>query len=157
MDARICSNPKCRTILPTYTCSLCSGPTEPLPAIPLGLIGVDGQARLIYTRARAYAILITKPSGNQTLKVLLHDLMRCSQPHLPLPNPVTGLMIMDAVNNAATLIRSKNPGHWASWIISLLQALEAHAHPTSFQEVLKDLEQDIRTNILEDPDPPEEA
>lgn len=155
MDARICTNPQCRTILPFRTCSLCLSSTEPLPRISLGLIGVDGAARLVHTPDKGYSILVTVPSGDHTVRVSLPDLLHRAQAHLPHINTTSGLMIMDSLRTAAHFIRTKNTGHWTGWVLYLLDLLQDHTDTVSFQAVLKDLQHDITTNILEDPVPPE--
>jgi len=156
MHARICTNPQCRTILPYHTCSLCQTATEPLPLISLGLTGIDGTARLIHTPPTAYSILLILPSGHHTVNVSLRDLVHSAQAHLPLVEPVTGLMIMDSLDNAATLLRSKNTGHWPGWILYLLEALQDHANTHSFRQVLQTLLQDLNTNLLDSHIPPED-
>lgn len=157
MDARICTNPKCRTILPYHTCSLCDTPTEPLPRISLGLIGIDGAARLIHTPDSGYSILITTSSGHHAVNVSTSDILHSAQAHLPHLNPTTGLMIMDSLKDAATLIRTKNTGHWSGWVLYLLDLLQDRTDTATFQAFLKDVQQDLTTNILKDLDPPEGA
>lgn len=155
MNARICTNPKCRTILPNYTCSRCNTPTEPLPRISLALIGLDATARLVHTPDKGFFIHIAAPSGPRNVPITLTDLLHSAQPLLPHTNEVTGLMIMDSLKTAALFIRTKNAGHWSGWVLYLLDLLQDHTDTVTFQEVLKDLQQDIVTNILEDPVPPE--
>ena len=156
MDARICTNPQCRTVLPYNTCSLCQTATEPLPLLSLGKIGIDGHARLIHTPQSAYSIQLTLPSGHHTVNVSLRDLLHTAQAHLPHVEAVTGLMIMGSLDNAATFIRTKNTAHWPGWILYLLEALQDHANKDAFREVLNTLLQDLNP-YAHDPDvPPEE-
>lgn len=153
MDARICTNPKCRTVMPAFTCSLCDTPTEPLPRISLALIGVDATARLIHTSDEGFFILVAAPSGHHSVAISLTDLLRSAQPHLPRINEVSGLMIMDSLKTAALFIKTKNAGHWSGWFLYLLDLLQDHTDTVTFQEVLKDLQHDltIQTNLDTDP------
>lgn len=155
MNARICTNPQCRAVMPAFTCALCDTPTEPLPRISLALIGVDATARLIHTSLQGFFILINAPSGHYNVDISIPDLLRSAQPHLPHINEVTGLMIMDSLKTAALFIKTKNAGHWSGWFHYLLDLLQDHTDTVTFQEVLKDLQQDIAASILQDPVPPE--
>jgi len=155
MNARICTNPRCRSIIPAFTCGLCNTPTEPLPRISLALIGLDATARLIHTHDHGYFILITAPSGRYNVSISVTDILHSAQPLLPHLNEVTGLMIMDSLKTAALFIRTKNAGHWSGWCNYLLDLLQDHTDTVTFREVLQDLQQDIATNIVEDPVPPE--
>lgn len=149
MDARICANPQCLSVMPAFTCTICNTPTEPLPRISLALIGVDATARLTHTSPHGYFILIAAPSGYHNVNISLTDLLRSAQPQLPHINEVTGLMIMDSLSTASVFIRTKNAGHWSGWVLYLLDLLQDHTDTVTFQEVLRDLQQDIATKILE--------
>lgn len=84
------------------------------------------------------------------MPILIPDLVHAAQLHLPKLNHVSGLVIMDALRNTASLVRTKNTGHWAGWIIYLIEALQEHADPDSFKNVLLDLRQDINTALSKD-------
>lgn len=154
MNARICSNPSCRTILPSFKCHLCGSTTDALPYIPLASIGISGTARLTHRSNRGYAITVKAPSGSYNLPVSLSDLLRSAQLHLPDLNPVSGLTIMDALKHAATLIQTRSSGCWPGWVIYLLETLQDHADPAAFQQVLKDLRRDLNTCLAQDDDIP---
>lgn len=155
MDARICTNPACRTIQPGHRCGLCNTATRSLPQVSLSLIGVEGAARLTHTPGHAYSIILDTPSGPHAVDILMSDLLQASQAHLPLVNEASGLAIMDGLRNAAALVRTKNTGHWAGWIRYFLDLLQGHTDRASFQEVLRDIQQAVDAAILEDLDPPE--
>lgn len=155
MNARICTNPNCRTIQSERKCHLCKAPTEELPAIPLHSIGLDGTACLVHKNTNGYSLLITTISGTRFIPVRIPDLVHAAQLHLPIPGHVTGLMIMDALKIASNLIKTKNTGFWTGWIIYLLETLQDHADSASFQNVLLDLRRDITVTLLEDDTPPE--
>lgn len=154
MDARICPNPACRTIQPGHECGLCKKRTSPLPKISLAPIGIDGTAHLVHRCAHGYAVQITTQSTLHRVAIPLSNLLQSAQPHLSLVNEAGGLMIMDTLKSAARLIRSKNTGHWAGWILYLLEALQDRADATAFQEVLTDLSHDLDNMIVEDDIPP---
>ena len=149
MNARICTNPSCRTIQPGNKCHLCKTATQELPAIPLQSIGLDGTARLTHQLIDGYSILITTASGPHRMPIKIPDLVHAAQLHLPNTNHVSGLMVMDALNVASNLIKAKNTGHWAGWIIYLLEKLQNHADIASFKNVISDLRQGLHATFVE--------
>ncbi|MBA7680361.1 hypothetical protein ES703_88676 [subsurface metagenome] len=155
MDARICSNPTCRTILPQHTCTLCGTATEPLPSLNLAPIGIDGTAKLTHTFNNGYAIVVKTRSGRHLAHITLADLLQSSQPHLPNVHEAGGLMIMDAVKTAARLIRTKNTGHWSGWVTYLIEILQGYTDAATFHQVLVDLSQAVSSALTDQKPPPD--
>lgn len=149
MKARICANPNCRTIQSGSKCHLCKTTTKELPTIPLYAIGVDGTAHLAHRGNEGYSITITTPSGSPRVHVPIPDLLHSAQTRLPHSNSVSGLMIMDAIRNTASLIKAKNTSMWAGWVIYLLEILQDHADPGPFRDVLRNLRHDLDTCFIE--------
>lgn len=155
MNAKICTNPKCRTIQPGKKCHLCKAPTVELPTIPLHSIGIDGTACLTHKNANGYSLLVTTGSGTHSMLVRIPDLVHAAQLRLPYSSHVTGLMIMDALKIASNLVKAKNTGFWAGWILYLLETLQDYADSASFRNVVLDLQRDLAAVLLEDDEPPE--
>lgn len=150
MNARICTNPTCRMILPYHKCHLCGTATEPLPHVSLAMIGIDGTAHLDHTPDTGYSIAVHTASGASHLNIPLNDLLRPAQLRLPNVDPASGLAIMDALSAAAALIRTKHTAHWTGWIIYLLEVLQNHADQTTFQEMLRTLQESLSQAIVKD-------
>lgn len=149
MNARICTNPNCRAIQPGVKCHLCRTATQDIPPIPLHAIGVEGTAYLAHTDSQGYSIAITTTSVSHAIHIPISDLLHSAQLQLPHLNPAGGLVIMDAIRNACSLIKTKNTHLWAGWVIYLLEVLQDHADPDSFQDVLRNLRQDLDTCFIE--------
>lgn len=156
MDARICTNPTCRTVQSAPECGLCKKPTKALSPISLAPIGLDGTARLTCTPGHTYSIIIDIPSGLATARVAISDLLQACQPQLPHVNEASGLMIMDALKSAGRLVRTKNTDYWAGWITYLLEVLQDYTNATSFDEVLASLHHQIHQMIDKNAPPPRE-
>ena len=155
MEARICTNPTCRTILPYYDCSLCGTRTELLPHVSLALIGVNGTAHLSHDPSAGYKITVKTLTSIQHLSIPMNTILHTTQPRLPNLDPASGLEIMDTLKSAARLIQTKNSGHWPGWILYLLEALQGHTDQVTFQGVLRELRHDLEQAIVEDDVPPE--
>lgn len=155
MRARICENSKCYTIQCQVKCFRCNGPTEPLPDIPLYAAGIDGKAHLEHTDDAGYTLVLELPDGPEHARVPVASLLHAAQPHLPTLKHISGLEIMDTLSNAALLIRTKNSGHWPGWVIYLLERLQDTTDPAAFQDVLKDLQHNIKAVFIQGEEPEE--
>lgn len=147
MKARICENSKCYAIQCQIKCFRCKSPTEPLPDIPLYAAGIDGKAHLEHTDDMGYTLVLDLPGGPQYARVPITALLHAAQPHLPAFSPVSGLTVMDTLQDAAKVLRAKTTGHWSGWILYLLELLQEHADPTAFMEVLLHLQADLHNTL----------
>lgn len=150
MLARCCTNAKCKITSPYHTCPMCRAPTEALPVLDLGAIGLKAKAALLYNSQDGYQLRIDKLSGSVYIEIKIHDLEYLHQPALPHLEPATTLEIMDITKDAATLIAQKKPLVWPGWILYLIESLEAHTDEQNYQNVLRVILKDLAAKVVED-------
>lgn len=147
MIARICTKTKCKTISPLHECAHCQALTTPLPTIQLGMLGLHARASLHYTQEDHYYLQIDKPSGRTQISVEIQDLRFNAQPHLPHIEEDTGLMIMDTLKSAASLILTRETPLRAGWVLYLTEAIQAGTDKLNYQTMLGSLLIDLRAKL----------
>lgn len=148
MQARICTDDQCLTIQPLMTCGLCKHATEPLPTLPLALLGVDGTVQLHFTPTDNYGLRIDTEHLHKMITLNTKDLVQNSQPPLRGLLAASGPMIMNSLASAATLIATTNTPHWSGWTLFLLETLEKHTTPDTYQQILRDLSEMLARHIF---------
>lgn len=156
MNARICTNPKCRTVQPFTTCNICDRPTEPLPTISLAPIGANAAASLYHDPFNGYTILVSTSTRHRHLQLRLTEIVQHGQPLLYIQTDPTPLSPQPTTTAPRTLIpQDDHPARLQS-IINTLHLLLHTLHPIDYDNLLCQLTTSLNEALTLIEDPPEE-